>query len=183
MPFSFRQLPDFSSFKTEFRCNSDESFTIVSVNIRSMRKYWEEFKFLAESAAGFVDVFVLTEINVSQACLNTFTLQGFSAHFVTRSGRRGGGIALFVNDNCEAFSVDVSIVHAESMMVKVCKRSFSVHILSVYRPPSCSLSRFLVELDETLRQWSSVDQFCLIGDFNINILCPEKVSVCDYLST
>lgn len=86
---------NFDTFRSSFGPNSDSDFTLVNVNIRSLRKYWEEFKRLAEDANTYVDVFVLTEINVPDAILRLFVLKGFTAKFLTRELRRGGGIAVF----------------------------------------------------------------------------------------
>ncbi|CAN7995234.1 unnamed protein product [Ixodes hexagonus] len=136
---------------------------------------------LAHSLVAHVDIFVVTEINVSDAGLDVFTLQGYHPHFVTRQLRRGGGITIFVRDIYAVSPRDISFAHAECLAV-----DNSVLVLfTLYRPPSNCVSRSLLELDEVLQHWETTDQICLVGDFNINTLCSTKVTglfSSDYLS-
>lgn len=67
-----QRLPDFSSFRMSFRPLSDRSLTVLYVNIRGIREYWEEFKVIVHSLDSIVDVFVLTEINVPSIILDQF---------------------------------------------------------------------------------------------------------------
>lgn len=66
--------------------------------------------------------------------------------------------------------------------MKVHLKNSDLILLSMYRPPSNSASRFLLELEDTLNRWASAEQLCVIGDLNINTLCPSKAIVADYLS-
>lgn len=175
-------LPDFISFQAAYGHNSDNDFTLVSVNIRSLRKYWNEFKIIAETLRGFVDAFVITEINIPEACADTFVLSGYRPRFLSRPARRGGGLAVYVRDAYDVSLCDSTFVHAECLAMKVHLKNSDLILLSMYRPPSNSASRFLLELEDTLNRWTSAEQLCIIGDLNINTLCPSKSIVADYLS-
>lgn len=91
-PSVLLDFPSFRAFKDSFGPNSESDFTLVNINIRSLRKYWDEFKHIAEDATNFVDVFVLTEINIPESSTQFFAIKGYSAEFITRSHRRGVGL-------------------------------------------------------------------------------------------
>lgn len=154
----------------------------MNVNVRSLRKYWEQFKLIATSGTGFVDVFVLTEINASDACLRTFSVPGYQCRFVTRPHRRGGGIAIFARDKFDISPIDVNFAHAECLALKMTFSARCLNLLALYRPPCTSVTRFLLELEEILNLWNSVEELCLVGDVKINTLCPTIGAVSDYLS-
>lgn len=181
MAASFSELSDFLSFKTTFGCTSAGDFTLVNINIRSIRKHGEELKAIAECLRDFVDAFVVTEINATEDFLQSFSLKGYTSRSTTRSNRRGGGIAVFVSSKFDTSPVDVTFVHAESLSIKIHSENHDFLLLAVYRPPCNSAARFLLELGDVLKRWSSVDQVFLAGDLNINILCPTKANVSDYL--
>lgn len=176
------QLPDFQSFKDTFGKSSANDFTVVNANVRSLRKHWEQFKLVAISGTGFVDAFVLTEINASEACMRTFSIPGYLCRFLTRLHRRGGGIAIFVRDIFDVSPIDMKFAHAECLALKLTCSARCINLLALYRPPCASATRFLLELEERLHLWNSVEELYLVGDLNINTLCPTKGIVCDYLS-
>lgn len=177
-----KELANFSLLRDALRSsNSGLDFTIVNINIRSMRKYRDEFKHIAESASGLVDGFVITEINIPESCVSLFTLPNYRSHFVTRPCRRGGGIAIFVRDHFEVSYIAATFTHSESSAIRLANGVISMVLLAIYRPPSYSATRFLLELEETFRKFRAMNQLCLVGDVNINILCPVQPIVADYL--
>lgn len=177
-----QELSDFHSFNSNCSRKSRNDFTIVTLNIRSMRKYWDEFKMLAVSTMSFVDVFVLTEINIPQSGLDTFSLPGFQSHFAIRPLRRGGGIAIFVKDEYVVSRIETSFTFAECLAVDVAQGQFQLSVFAFYRPPGNSSTRFLIELEALIQQCNPVGDLCLVGDFNLNTLCPTKGVVADYLA-
>lgn len=182
MSASFSELSDFPSFKTTFGRTSLGDFTLVNINIRSIRQHGEELKAIAECLMDFVDAFVVTEINATEDFMRSFSLNGYTSRSTTRQNRRGGGIAVFVSSKFDTSPVDVTFVHAESLSIKIHSVNQDFLLLAIYRPPCNSAVRFVLELDDVLKRWSSVDQVFVAGDININILCPTKAMVSDYLS-
>lgn len=175
-------LQDLKSFQAAYEHNSENDFTLVSVNIRSLRKYWNEFKMVAETLRGFVDAFVITETSIPESCTHTFVLPGYRPQFLSRPARRGGGLAVFVRDAFDVSLCDVNLIHAECLAIKVRLKNSDLILFSIYRPPSNSASRFLLELEDTLNRWNTAEQLCLVGDLNIDTLSPSKTIVADYLS-
>lgn len=129
-----------------------------------------------------MDVFVLTEISVQSDMLDRFTLPGYQSSFSLRDQRLGGGIAVYVKDTWCTNPFSVSFSSAECLGLEIVSDVSRISILAVYRPPSQNVLVFLDELKSTLTNLNLVDNFILVGDFNIDTLKPSRSSVCDYLT-
>lgn len=175
-------IPDCGSFHQVLGPTSEYSFTIIHVNIRSLRKHWEQFRVLVSDFNPPIDVFVLTEISISSSQGNQFVLNGYNELFHTRERSRGGGIAIYVKEKWLSTSLNVSFSHAESLAISISQSGFSLYLLTIYRPPSENVSLFLAELEVALKESRSEGQFCMVGDLNIDTLKPYKSNVCDYLT-
>lgn len=95
---TFSQFSNFTSFQSFLEQSLSNSISILHVNIRSLRKNWNEFQVLVQTIGDAVDVFVLTEINVPRDMLQQFSLLGYHGSFYTRDHSGGGGIVVYVKD-------------------------------------------------------------------------------------
>lgn len=182
MTVQFSTYDDLSSFTNSSLRSPAVSFTVLHVNIRSIRKYWDEFCALVNNEDSVFDAYVLTEINIPGASADIFSLPEHESYFFTRENGRGGGIAVFINHTWSATVLPISFAHAESVVLSVENSNFSISLFAVYRPPSNNVRCFIDELETALSAVNPVSQLCLIGDLNIDILTPTKSVVCDYLN-
>lgn len=182
MAVNFYDCSDLHSLKNILFCDTNLSFTVLHVNIRSVRKYWDEFTVLAGNVDDLVDAFVLTELNVSNDEVGLFELSGHHSFFYTRQSGRGGGIGVYIKEKWSVSSLNISFLHAEVLALSIQSAVYSITLLAIYRPPSNSTARFLDELRDLLNSLDSTLQLCLIGDFNIDILNPSKSITSDYLN-
>lgn len=179
---SFLQCPNFLSFNGSFSTFSSDSFTVIHVNIRSIRKYWDEFKIIVHDVRDQIDAIVLTEINVSADYMSEFRLQYFKSFFYTRQNARGGGICVFIKEPWSATQTEVLFQHSECLTLKISNSNRTVCLLALYRPPSSSCTNFLKELKENLGEFSNETNLCLVGDMNIDTTKISNSLVCEYLS-
>lgn len=91
-------IPDCSLFHQVLGPISGSSLTLIHVNIRSLRKHWDEFQISVNNLNPPIDIFVLTEIGISSSHCNQFILNGYKDIFYTRHNSRGGGIAIYIRD-------------------------------------------------------------------------------------
>lgn len=182
MTVQFVQCPDFCAFKKELQSSYSSILTAVHVNIRSMRKYWDQFLLIVANLGDCVDVYVLTETNTPETALKTFTINGFNEFFFTRPTGSGGGIGVFIRQSWITTKVPVHFSHAESMAFEINKSDYMVSLLAVYRPPSGNVPAFLDELGDFLNTTSTIKSICIIGDLNIDTLKDYVPSVCDYMN-
>lgn len=93
------QCCDCNSFFTSLESSYDRSYTVLNVNIHSIRKYWDQFLALINASLSILGVIILTEINISVVDTPRYAIPGFSSYFATCSHGRGVGIAVFVKDS------------------------------------------------------------------------------------
>lgn len=89
MAINYISLPDFGSLGSIFENCDRPSFSVIHINIRSIRKYWDQFLVDVADVLALVDAFVLSEINVQDDMLSQFRLPNYHEHFFTRTARRG----------------------------------------------------------------------------------------------
>jgi exonuclease III len=105
--------------------------------------------------------------------LNDACPKGFQALHRPRIGRRGGGVAIFCQDNFEIFEhsnksyksfkhLDVSIAIGSGE---------SIRIVTIYTPPESSKAEFLQEFKH-LMEASKGDIRIVTGDFNLHVENP-----------
>ena len=157
---------------------NNKHFSIISFNIRSMKKNFEEFKdFITELNFEF-SVISLTETwclddprNASLFKLNNYT----SIHQARTGKRNGGGTCLFIhnsltfkkrsdlcvnNNDVEALSIEIENKNSKNIIVNV-----------IYRQPAGNIQVFENSLKTLLmsKKHNSKPTY-LTGDFNLNLL-------------
>ncbi|CAN7995577.1 unnamed protein product [Ixodes hexagonus] len=145
------------------------------VNIRSLRKHWDEFRLAVDSVPTTADVFILTEINIHSEDVGLFSLAGFKSVFYTRDKKRGGGIAIFLKTALFYSEISLSFLSCESLALHVFTSAYDLYLLAFYRPPSENVPDFLSELRCNLQSLPANAALCLTGD--INILFDETVKI------
>ena len=116
------------------------------------------------------DVIALTEtwLNMSDKDFETEVhIQGYNLYHKDRVGRRGGGVALYVRDSLQSYSVSSIKVdnNQESLWVEIKEGNEKLLMGLVYRPPNLSREATLTLLDE-IRRACTHRRVCVMGDFN-----------------
>lgn len=182
MSVHFHSSPNLSNLRTIFQKSNKLSFSVIHLNIRSLKKYWDYFQVITAGITDLVDAFVLTEINVDDSMTGQFCLPGYQARFFTRAGRRGGGIATFIKMHWTATPLQIHFTAAECLAFRLEYSDSALSLIAIYRPPSENPQSFLGELRDNLSQLQSCSNVCLIGDINIDILKSSKPIVTNYLN-
>lgn len=89
MAQSVDRFPDFTSYLQTLDLSLDHSLKIIHVNIRSIRKHWNQLLVLIKQEKQAFDVIVLSEISISDdmtACYSLTGYQAFFSHPFTRQG-------------------------------------------------------------------------------------------------
>ena len=165
-----------------------EKLNVLHVNIRSIKRNFENLKALLEECE-----FVFNIICVSETwCSNTelqnnsnLSLTGFDSVPYERSNKnRGGGVLIFIKKNLSykiRKDLSESDEHKEILSLEVsCKNSSNILLSCCYKPPKGDndiLSMFLKQVFK--KSTAEKKPYYLIGDLNINCLEyfeNEKVS-------
>lgn len=174
-------LDNFSTFLSFVQKPSDKTFTVVHANLRRLRKYWNESQFIVQNIGHAVEAFILTQINVHEEALDTFTLRGFKGSFYTRSTNWGGGSDVYVKCVWSTTALNASFTSSKWLAWNIISGTWHIFLVTVYRPPSGRVLGLLEELKGNLELLVLKER--LLGEegyFNIDILQPNKSSVWDY---
>lgn len=123
-----------------------------------------------------LDTLLLTETWIPSDAPDAVKLDvapsGYAAvhrHRAASTERRGGGLAVIHSDSFRATLVDVGDhTEFEALAVRlVSRRSASVVVVCVYRPPGAITSAFIDQLSDLLDRLATLDSgFVVAGDFN-----------------
>ena len=166
-----------TEFNDAFPSDSD-SFSLLHINARSLNKNFEYLQNLLSS----LDNFQFSAIGVSETWLHStspplFNLPNYHMQRVDRQGRRGGGVALYVNKKFN-FKIrnDMRFEEAEVLFIELENPSNKNIIIGLlYRPPNTLFDLFYENLENCLNILSEENkQIFFMGDFNINFLANNN---------
>ena len=150
-------------------------FTLLYLNCRSLNKNFDSLLHLLSVINFNVTAIALTETWLSNDTEHVYKLTGYNFICLSRSGKRGGGVAFFIkntlnykllskfsfiNDCLEALFVDITLSSKASLILGC-----------IYRPPNSNLSDFNNMIWHNLSQINPGKKPAIItGDFNIDLL-------------
>lgn len=154
--------------------------TIITQNIRSLFKNFDNFIIFHQRLEITCDIIVLTECWLSKNS-NLPQLSGYNVYNSTENHNQNDGIVVYVRNNLNITVEEPIILECNRLLIKI---GSDLAILALYRPPSFkNLNTFNDSLNETLQSLSPVKNLILIGDININILPQASDSVAqEYLN-
>lgn len=156
--------------------------SLVQVNVRSLKKHWDELIVYLSDQMSNLDIIILTEINIRDILVTSFHLKGFQSLVLCRSERRGGGIMIFVKDKWRVDKIESSFQHAEVMTLCIYNQEYTFTVGAVYRPPNANVNQFLLELKTFLNKFNNNNYFILAGDFNIDVRTAARSATAEYLN-
>ena len=145
---------------------TDKGFSILSLNVRSIKKNFNNLKDLTNNLNQLIDVIILNETWDTKH-LN-FSLNQYQQPItINREHKRGGGICIFVKDQLNYKVVHNTMIvneHIECVMIKIEHRI----ILATYRPPSGNKTIFINKITELITPYLD-KEINIAGDFNIDL--------------
>lgn len=117
MAVTFNRCKDFKEFQ-QLLVTPFQSFSVLHVNIRSLRKYWEQFKVLVNEVSSRIDVFVVSESNVPEALWDLFQLSGYNSFWFSRQYSTGGGLVVYVKREWLVSRQEVAFNYVECIFFK-----------------------------------------------------------------
>ncbi|CAG4958153.1 unnamed protein product [Colias eurytheme] len=145
---------------------SDYNFKVLSFNIRSINKNFDNFVISLQRLKLLYDVIILNECWLSEHSQIPL-LQNYTAYKTTKIINQNGGVVMYVRDGLCVTVSEPPIDEANCLQLIVDKK---VCILGIYRSPSFrNPSMFLTSLDRHLTSLNN-QYIVLAGDININIL-------------
>lgn len=158
-------------FFSDNSINPNKSITILSLNIRSCNKHFDELMLILNSYRNKFDVIILTETWMDESCVNV-SMDGYERFVNKKRKNQNDGVIVFVC-KCLDVTCDELILHgATCLKVELTFGSDKLSLLAVYRSPSSDLGTFIDELESYLDGRGG--SCWLIGDVNCCILSETK---------
>lgn len=176
MKIELQTIPSFQ-YCSITKLSKHTKFSCIYLNIRSLKKNFSTFIAEIQNYLNLVDLIVLVETNINDEEQNFFKITSFNCEFLNRKNRRGGGIAIYINEKHVYDIIKPAKSTFESMIVQIKSSQNPILLLAIYRPP-CTLNSdpFTKELDSTLLQHARNRNFILVGDINLDINKRNKYS-------
>ena len=157
-------------------------FSVLHLNIRSMKKNFEIFKeFLKNVSVSFSAIFLSETWCESRDELqnSNYILSSYNFFYQYRQYRRGGGVCLFVKESfCCKTRQDLSINcdAIELLCLEIANEKSKNIILNLtYRPPNRDVKEFEKHLNKILSTNEILKkEVIMAGDFNMNLLDFEQ---------
>ncbi len=157
--------------------NSSNNFSILNVNIRSLNKKIDLFKDFVHCTQSNFGIIGLVETWLNDTPHDYFKLNGYNLEFSNRTGKRGGGVCLYIKEDVKyKIRSDLQQIkhpeYVESTFIEIDRPGFKNIVVGiVYRPPDQDVNVFNDFIDSVLTCASKNQKsIYLMGDFNINLL-------------
>lgn len=151
---------------SEFITNPREHLKLIQINIRSIKKNFDQFIAMLSITKIDFDIIVLTECWLKVSGPNPI-LQGYTCHVTVNNRSQNDGVAVFTKTSLRVTVYEPSFLEANCL---VCTVDNTV-VVCLYRSPSYSnLEVFSNSLNNLLCTLNHLQNLILMGDININIM-------------
>lgn len=173
-------IEDFLSY----RIANSYDVNIIHMNIRSIKKNFDEFIYYLNNCKTKFEIIILSETWISEDSEFVFNIEGYSV--VNRNNRftRSDGLCVFVRKDIDFQNIDVKLDNVNSIIIKFNFNNSFYQLMALYRSPSLEINAFLLSLDSYLQNISKDLSVIVMGDININIMDENHLNYLtnEYLS-
>lgn len=129
--------------------NRYEGLSVLHLNVRSLKKNWNQLLILLNNQIGVFDILVITEVS-RVFDKEVYWLEGYYSVFKLRTFQRGGGLAIFFKNNVIFDEINVhTFLSFEGIIGSVKLPNGKLFtLIAHYRPPNLSKVSFISELDQ-----------------------------------
>lgn len=181
LPDEFNKNPDF--------INDKLNFSMLHFNSRSLNKNYDAINQFIDQLDLRFSIYGFSETWIYEKTPLLFNMDGYTFYHSDREGRKGGGVALLVNDSfdvkvrkdiqlpdniCESLFIEILLTNARNIIVGI-----------IYRDPNKPICEFTNHINECLEEISSEHKnVYIMGDYNINLLNYNSIKcINDFLNT
>jgi len=157
------------SFHTIKNMFKNKQLKYVYLNIRSLRKNFDNLLVTINPIIKTIDLIILVETNITNEENSLYQIEGFVSEFKNREKRRGGGIALYINKNTNYEIKHPTTTTFETLLLNINTNNTTIPIVAVYRPPGLSnVTLFIEEIRQLFIESKLKKNLLVIGDMNID---------------
>jgi uncharacterized protein YktA (UPF0223 family) len=149
-----------------------EKLRIFNINIRSLRKHFDELVVYLNSSNFTYDVIVLTEVWIKSGEEGRFGIPGYDLLLQDRPDNQAGGVVIYVNSALSYSHNLILLPTAELINVIINlsynNRSYKLSLFGIYRQCKFTYNKFKDDFERLLGKCN--DPTIFIGDFNLCLL-------------
>lgn len=141
--------------------------SIISMNIRSINKNFDDFLVLLSRIDFNFDILILSECWLTEH-YNPSHLQDYNSFYTLKYLNQNDGLVVYIKNNIKKVKVhEPNFCNANCLIILLGKE---LCVIAVYRPPSfANITNFLNSLEELLLKYRAYPNIVVVGDININI--------------
>lgn len=162
--------------------NNFLNFKILSSNIRSLAKHFEELEIFLSHFNEPFDCIVLTETwNIEN--INLYKIEGYDILYNKGHYNQNDGIVLYIKKGLiYNYQID-KINNVSAINLNIQLLNFTINIIAIYKSPSINSREFILDFYQYLKTVkTNADYKIILGDINIDIIKQNDISN-EYLNT
>lgn len=150
----------------DFITDTNHKFKILTFNIRSIQRNFDEFCVVLGRLRLRFDVIILTECWISEGMLVPL-INGYNHYCTSKFINRSGGVIAYIRSSWNATVSEPLIDDCNCLEINL---SSDIAIVGIYRSPSFQLTdRFVSTLAPVIKRLSTKNVLILTGDINLDI--------------
>ena len=170
---------DYTYNTEDIKTNSSEGLTMMTFNIRSIKKNFDNFVNLLSKLNSKIHIVCLTETWLTELDnTNDFKLDGYHIPLVqNRPNNQCGGVMTYIHQDINTHKLVKNMSfcddfnHCLSTEIQINNKKTT--ILNIYRSPSNSNETFLKKLETIIEKTKSKPCY-ILGDLNYNLINIDK---------
>lgn len=161
--------------------NNNCGLGIIHLNIRSIKKHFEELIIYINTIIEKIDIIVLSETwDVEE--VSDFNIPNFNIYYNHSKQNQNDGLIIYIKNT---INVSVSTyVMSETILLRCSIKinNITLGLTASYRPPSINTNTYITELNHYIKNLEKNNVEVFIGDININLSNEQGVEVNTYLN-
>lgn len=159
------------------------SFNILHMNIRSIRKNFDEFIVYLDSIKQCnINLIVLTETWITNN-INSYTIQGYDLYYNEAKFNQNDGVVVYVKNNFPYEVKNIFFTEVGIINIKIKVANTILNVINIYRAPSTEEYLFITELENLIKANCKNEVNIIIGDINFDLLDINKQYTLNYINT
>ena len=155
--------------------NNSNGLSIIHFNARSLNANFHSIIHTLQTLNITFDIIAISETWTESNVTTEYDLPHYQVFHKARHYKKGGGVALYVNDRIDCTLIESKLVVVENMFecvtVELNRRKMKNVIVScMYTTPGANVGAFCESVDNILSDIKSKKTMYICGDFNIDIL-------------
>ena len=163
---------------------SENSLSILSLNINSLKKHVDEFVALLKSLNNKPDIIILSEIRNNIEEIVNYNFTNYVSHTTYPENNKCGGILILVKNTIKhdvVHNKSINTNSIENLVIKVHLKDNPIYVSGIYKHPNVNLNEFKSIMKKHIRSIPQNYTLIIAGDINIDLLkanTDTNITVC-----